>query len=318
MKNYNKLEDIIVSRIKPNPENPRIIFRQEELDSLLVSIKKFGVQVPIVVYKDGNDYILIDGERRWLTCKKLNSKTIPAIINPKPTPLENLLMMFNIHSLREQWDYFTIANKLTTVIKLLSKKLKYKPTEVELSEETGLSRGTIRRCKMLIDLPDRFKKMILEELKKPKSKQKFTEDFFLEMEGALKTVVRNMPETIHDIDEVRDELIEKYKNGVINNMVDFRMVAKIATAPKNLDYDSETAEKALSEIFSDNSKSIEHVYNSTVSYLYEEKKLFTSFSHILVYIQKLTPEERKDKEIIEVLTEIKKAIDEILVRGAGH
>lgn len=315
MKEDARLENIPVSRIKSNPDNPRIIFRQEELDSLLVSIKKFGVQVPISVYREGSDFVLIDGERRWRTCKKLNFSEIPAIINPKPTPLENLLLMFNIHSLREQWDYFTIANKLTTVIELLAKKLKRTPDEIEISEETGLSRGTIRRCRMLIDLPGRFKKMILDELNKPKSKQKLTEDFFLEMEGALKTVRRHLPEVVSDIDQVRDTLIEKYQKDIINNMVDFRMIAKIATAPKNVNYDPKEACNALLEIFSKNDKSVERVYNQSVSHLYGERKLLAHFSNMLAYIKKLSSRDRKDKEIIEVLNEIKNAIEEVMNQG---
>jgi ParB family chromosome partitioning protein len=93
----NKLKDIPLDLIDPNPDNPRMYFRQEELDNLLVSIKKYGVQVPISVYQDGDRYIIIDGERRWRTSKKLNLKTIPAIVQPKPSDLENLLMMFNIN-----------------------------------------------------------------------------------------------------------------------------------------------------------------------------------------------------------------------------
>src|SRR6185312_3785712 len=148
------LKNIPVDQIKPNPVNPRFVFRQEEMDSFLVSIKKNGIQVPISVYKDGNNYVLIDGERRWRTCLKLNFEEIPAIIQKKPTDLENLLMMFNIHALREQWDLFTIANKLTDIIKLLVDRNGYYPTESQINEETGLTRSTIRRCKVIIDLPD--------------------------------------------------------------------------------------------------------------------------------------------------------------------
>lgn len=312
MKEKTKLESIPIDLIIQNPENPRIIFRQEELDNLFVSIKKFGVQVPISVYKEKSKYVLIDGERRWRTCRKLNFKTIPAVINDKPTPLDNLLIMFNIHSLREQWDYFTIANKLTIVIALLEKKEGCPPNEADLSNETGLTRGTIRRCKMLIDLPPRFKNIILDELQKPKSKQRFSEDFFLEMEAALKTVKNNLPEAISDIDEVRDVLISKYDEGTINNIVDFRKIAKIATAPKNVDFDQDEAKKALNTIFAKNNQSIDQIYNKTVSFLYDEKKLVTNFSHLLVYIRKLTPAEKKDEEIRESLIEIRQAINEII------
>lgn len=313
----NRLKEILIDEIFPNPENPRIVFRQEELDSLLISVKKYGVQVPITVYEDNGKYILIDGERRWRTSKKLNLKSIPAIVQDKPTPLENLLMMFNIHSLREQWDLFTIAKSITKVIDLLKNKLGHYPNETELSEETGLSRSTIRRCKFLIDLPQRFKDVILDELEKPKPKQRLTEDFFIEMEAALKTVKNNLPEILekHNIDTVRDTLIKKYQSGVIKNIVDFRQVAKLSTAPKNVEYSRDKAASDLDIIFTDNRKGVDEVYNASVSVLYDEKRLISTFSNTISYIKGLSEDERRDVEILNTLRELRAAIETILGEG---
>ena len=92
------------------------------MDTLIASIRRFGIQVPIAVYKERNHYVLIDGERRWRAAQKLNLLKIPALVQPKPTPLRNLLLMFNIHALREQWDYLTIAKKLPSVIALFEEE----------------------------------------------------------------------------------------------------------------------------------------------------------------------------------------------------
>src|SRR5438445_8600413 len=135
--------------------------RSGELENLLRSIKEYGVQVPVTVYQKGDRYVLIDGERRWICSQKLNLKTIPAIIRDEPTELQNLLVMFNIHSLREQWDLLTIALKLPRVISLLTEQRGKSPTEIQLAAHTGLSRAVIRRSKLLQELPDRYKKRIL-------------------------------------------------------------------------------------------------------------------------------------------------------------
>src|SRR5437879_13913268 len=119
---YSKLRDIPVERIGTNLENPRLVFRPGELEELTESIRRYGVQFPITVYKEQNQYVLIDGERRWRCCRKINKKTIPALVQNKPDPLTNLLLMFNIHALREQWDLLTIALKLPRVISLLSER----------------------------------------------------------------------------------------------------------------------------------------------------------------------------------------------------
>ena len=113
-----KLAHLPPRQIDRNPENPRLIFRQEEMDSLLVSINEHGIQVPLTVYREADGYRLFDGERRWRCALKLNLQTVPALIQEKPSELENLLLMYNIHALREQWDYYTIASKLTRVIQL--------------------------------------------------------------------------------------------------------------------------------------------------------------------------------------------------------
>src|SRR5262245_61508066 len=94
---HANLEAIPIDRIDRNPDNPRIVFRPGELEDLLESIRVYGVQVPISVYREGRRYVLIDGERRWRCSLKLNKKTIPALVQEKPTPLQNLLLMFNIH-----------------------------------------------------------------------------------------------------------------------------------------------------------------------------------------------------------------------------
>lgn len=101
-----------------------------------------------------------------------------------------------------------------------------KPSESELSDKTGLARSTLRRCKLLIDLPEEYRDEMLMELKLPRPQQKLTEDFFIEMERALTTVSRSMPKTIPNRDRVRRVLIPKYREGVIKNRTDFRYPAK--------------------------------------------------------------------------------------------
>ena len=115
-----RLEQVRTNLIDRNPDNPRVVFRPGELEQLLESIRVHGVQVPISVYRAGHRYVLIDGERRWRCAVKLNKKTIPALVQEKPTPLENLLLMFNIHSLREQWDLLTISLKLPELVARLN------------------------------------------------------------------------------------------------------------------------------------------------------------------------------------------------------
>ena len=73
-KSPGKLQQISPGDIDRNPDNPRLIFRQEEMESLLVSINTHGIQVPVVVYREDDGYRLIDGERR---CRHSSKKNQP-------------------------------------------------------------------------------------------------------------------------------------------------------------------------------------------------------------------------------------------------
>ena len=300
-----KLQQIDVDKIIPNKENPRLVFRSGELDELQESIRTFGVQVPIAVYKDKGRFVLIDGERRWRCCLKLNKPTIPALIQKKPGPLENLLLMFNIHALREQWDLLTIAIKLPDVIKLLKTELERTPTEAEISEKTGLKRGVIRRCKLLMNLPEKYREQILVELEKPKSKQRFTEDLFIELERALTTVERALPEVIPDRDAVRKILLKKFKNGVIDNRVLFRDMAKIARAEK-VGGDITVAVRELRKLFSDNSYKIESAFKNSVEEAYAERDIGTRIQTFIGLLE--------DLEVDEIDAKIKKDLEDLVER----
>jgi ParB family chromosome partitioning protein len=304
------LADIAVELIRRNEDNPRLIFRAGEMESLLDSIRRYGVQVPITVYKEDGHYVLIDGERRFRCSRKLNRKTIPAIIQAPPSRLENLLMMFNIHSLREQWDLLTIALKLPDVIQLLAANLGVEPNERQLAERTGLSRTTIRRCRLLMDLPEQYKQRILDELKKPKRLQRITEDTFIEMERALKTVLNAMPEVVDDLERVRVILLGKYEKGIIDNKVEFRKIAKIARADK-VRASRRKASDELKRLFGDRNYTIQTAYRRSVEDAYAERDLKTSVRSLLERLASIDPAD-VDAETKGLLHQLVRQVGDLL------
>jgi ParB family chromosome partitioning protein len=310
------LKEISPDKIRRNPDNPRLFFRPEEMDTLMASIRRYGIQVPISVYEDDEQYFLIDGERRWRAARKLNIRTIPAIVQPKPTPLGNLLLMFNIHALREQWDYLTIANKLPSVVTLFKKENRKEPTEEELSEITGLTRGQIRRCKLLVDLPEKYKTMLQEELSLPKPLQKLSEDLFIEMERALKTVKARVPSAVGRLDSARDALIKKFRIGTINNITDFRKLSKIATSIKNLGVKEAKAKAAIAEILDPQKKTgIQEVFAEQFEVRYDERKIALNIESIYEYLEVSTQGDHEIKlgnDIRERLLKLKRLIERVL------
>lgn len=307
------LAEIPVRKIQPNPENPRVAFRQGELEELQESIRRYGVQVPIAVFRRAGGYVLIDGERRWRCASKLNLKTIPALIQKEPGPLENLLLMFNIHALREQWDLLTIALKLPRIISLIEAEGR-DPTEGELSAQTGLSRSVIRRSRLLMSIPQKHQDALLEELKKPKSKQLLSEDLFIEIEKALRTAIRAMPDAIPNKDHAREVLLRKYKDKVVENIVDFRKLAKIARAGK-VGANVEAAEQAISRLVTEPRYSIDQAWADTVAEAYAERDILSRIDSLLARMSELKPDEI-DEDVRERLEELVQRAEAILKASA--
>ncbi len=71
---------LAISRIRPNPWQPRQVFDAEMLEQLALSIKSQGLLQPVVVRPAGDDYELIAGERRWRACGLAELTHIPAVV----------------------------------------------------------------------------------------------------------------------------------------------------------------------------------------------------------------------------------------------
>jgi hypothetical protein len=222
--------------------------------------------------------------------------------------------MFNIHALREQWDLFTTAVKLPRVIDLLELDLGRSPNERELAAQTGLPRGLIRRCKLLMELPEKYKDEIRKELNKPKGQaHKLTEDFFIEMERSLKTVERALPGIVDNKDKVRDVLIEKYRKGTIRNVTDFRNMSKVARA-ESVEADPGTAKFALKKLFDRNQYSIEDAYRDSVSDAYSERSLLSRVASLSDQLDILSTQQSLTEEIRTALKMLYAKLAQILGR----
>ena len=76
-----KVEELQLDEIRPNPYQPRKNFDEENLKDLSDSIRKNGVFQPIIVRKSSvMGYEIIAGERRFRASKLAGKDSIPAIV----------------------------------------------------------------------------------------------------------------------------------------------------------------------------------------------------------------------------------------------
>lgn len=150
-----RLEEIPVKDVRPNPRQPRRKFDRESLEQMARSIEAFGVVQPIVVRTVGTDYELVAGERRWRAAQEAGLEKIPAII--KQTTETDSLEMALIENLHRS-DLNGIE-EATAYQQLLDD---FAITHEELSRRMGKSRTTISNTIRLLQLPAHIQKELID------------------------------------------------------------------------------------------------------------------------------------------------------------
>ncbi|MCD8286626.1 MAG: ParB/RepB/Spo0J family partition protein [Clostridia bacterium] len=143
-------EEIPLSQIEINPNQPRKQFDEQGIKELGESIQRHGVIMPIVVNDDGKGgkYMIIAGERRYRACLAIGKKTIPAVIRKySPREIEEISLIENLQ--REDLNPIDAATAMKQLM------TDYKLTQDELAERIGKSRPAITNTIRLLKLsPD--------------------------------------------------------------------------------------------------------------------------------------------------------------------
>jgi len=307
-----ELREIAPDNIQRNPDNPRLVFREHEMQELVDSIREVGIQVPITVYQDQGAYILLDGERRWRCAKKLNLEAIPAIVQPRPSRLENILMMFNIHSVRVAWDPMPTAIKLGEVREMLASQGK-PTTPAALAALTGMRPAAVRRCLDLLALPKKYQDALLEEAEKPRDQQRITADLFVEIFKSQRAIERYVPEVFDEIDRDTyvDAMVEKYLDRVVDNVVAYREISRIARAEK-AGVDKSIAKPILVKLIKERNYSVHAAYEDSVKTAYERRDLLSATTSLARQLADMTRRRGLTRELSEALRTLREQINRLL------
>lgn len=146
--------ELRITTIEPNRDQPRKLFRDDQLAELANSIREHGIIQPIVVTKQETGfYQIIAGERRWRAAKMAGLNTIPAVVreyNEKEASeislIENL-QRENLNPIEEAEGYKNLISS-------------YGMTQEQISERIGKSRSTIANSLRLLSLNDIIKGMV--------------------------------------------------------------------------------------------------------------------------------------------------------------
>jgi ParB family chromosome partitioning protein len=150
-----RVKDLDIERIDPNPHQPREHFDGEHLKELAESIRQNGVLQPIVVRRVENRYELILGERRLRAAKLAGRATIPSIVRDvddaeslRHALLENL-QREDLNPIEEARGYQALKDGYALAVG-------------DIAGMIGKNRSTVANSLRLLALPEIVKALIVE------------------------------------------------------------------------------------------------------------------------------------------------------------
>ncbi len=149
-----RVKELDVEKIDPNPHQPRAAFDDEHLRELAESIKRHGVLQPVVVRRAGDRYELVLGERRLRAAKLCGKTAVPAIVREmddaeslKQALMENL-QREDLNAVEEARGYELLRTEFS-----LSAK--------DIADMIGKDRSTVANCLRILALPNEVKDLIV-------------------------------------------------------------------------------------------------------------------------------------------------------------
>ncbi len=146
---------ISINLIKPNEGQPRKTFDEEKILQLSESIKEHGIIQPILLKKEGENYSIIAGERRWRAAKAAGLKEVPVIVMDidekavlEVSLIENIQRQ-DLNPIEEAWAFRKLIDDFSF-------------TQEELGKRIGKSRTALANTMRLLNLDPRVQEYLID------------------------------------------------------------------------------------------------------------------------------------------------------------
>jgi len=149
------LIEVDPSELRSNPKQPRHVFREEALQELADSIRRDGVQEPVLVRRVGEHYELISGERRVRASIMADRKLIPAVV--RDVSDRDMLKLGIIENIQRE-----DLNAMETAQAYQDLMDEFGWTQEQVSQEVGKKRATVANSLRLLNLPEPVQAMVAD------------------------------------------------------------------------------------------------------------------------------------------------------------
>ena len=146
-------EEIEITLIDRNPNQPRKTFKEETLKEMATSIASYGVLQPLLLVKNGNRYLIIAGERRFRAALMAGLKTVPAIVREfTDQQIQEISLIENLH--REDLNAIEAAEGMKELMD------NHGLTQEDVAQRIGKSRPYVTNTLRLLQLPAEVADMV--------------------------------------------------------------------------------------------------------------------------------------------------------------
>ena len=136
VKAYGEPEKIEIELLKHFPNHKFKLYTGKRLEDMIESINQYGVIVPIVVWKNENDFIILSGHNRVEACKKLGLDEIPCVIKEDLTMEEATLIVTETNFMQRSFSDLSHSERAYT-LEQHYKALKCQGKRNDLLQEIG-------------------------------------------------------------------------------------------------------------------------------------------------------------------------------------
>ncbi len=153
----DRIEQIPVERLVPNPDQPRQHFDQQALQQLADSIKLYGIIQPLVATPgDKGEYDIVAGERRWRAAQLAGIKKLPVVIRTSKE-LERLEIAIVENVQRVD------LSPLEQAVSIERLRQQFNMTYEEIAGRLGKAVSTVNNIVRLLQLPEQARKALHEK-----------------------------------------------------------------------------------------------------------------------------------------------------------
>src|SRR5215469_2524581 len=144
-----------IELLHPNPDQPRKVFADAELDELAASIREKGVIQPLLVRPAGGEYEIVAGERRWRAAQRAGARELPVVIR---TLADGEVLEIGIIENVQRVD----LNPIEEAVAYKQLMERFGRTQDAVAEVVGKSRPYVANALRLLNLPEAVQGYVLQ------------------------------------------------------------------------------------------------------------------------------------------------------------